>query len=263
MARSYDNTDTDADLMRDWEDTGVLQLREIRSHRAPRRPFPYKSILTASALAVIASSGVIVASRSLANQNQNRTFTVRTNSIEANELIPTPDILDTERVTRIDNQISRGFNRNERMAVQMPQIMRLWVSPVKGAKITSCWGMRNGRMHKGIDFALPKGRDIRSVGAGKVVQAGWGYRGLGYSVVVDHGDGYMTIYGHASKVLVKRNQQIKAGQLIARIGSTGNSTGPHLHFSVARTKQLRSIFNTMINPAPWLRSHDVTTGRCR
>lgn len=262
MARMYDNTDTDADLLRDWEDTGVLQLREIRSHRAPRRPFAYKTLITAGALMFATTSGIVIAGRNLTDQTHAAAINMHIS--KTSDPVPTTDQeYQNKRELRVDDRVSRGYQLHERMFVRMPQVMRMWVNPVKNAKITSCWGMRNGRMHKGIDFALPRGRDIKSVGSGKVVQAGWSYEGLGYSVVVDHGDGYMTVYGHASKVLVRTGQRISAGHVIAKVGSTGNSSGPHLHLGVARTKQLRALFNSLINPAPWLRSHDVYAGRCR
>jgi len=137
-----------------------------------------------------------------------------------------------------------------------------WVNPVSGAKITSCYGARWGRTHKGIDFAAPAGRQIKSVGAGKVVQSGWRYSGLGYSVVVDHGDGSMTLYGHASRLLVRTGQKVSAGEPVALVGSTGNSTGNHLHLGLAKTRSLGSLFDRLVNPAPWLKTRGISVGKC-
>jgi murein DD-endopeptidase MepM/ murein hydrolase activator NlpD len=129
-----------------------------------------------------------------------------------------------------------------------------WVAPMNGAPLSSCFGPRWGTMHKGLDFAGDAGTAIRAVGAGRVVAAGWNYTGYGISVVIDHGNGYLTHYAHASKVTVKPGQKVKPGQRIALEGSTGDSTGPHLHFEVHK-----GMWN-QINPAKWLRAHGVHLG---
>lgn len=102
--------------------------------------------------------------------------------------------------------------------------------PVSGA-ISSRYGWRWGRFHHGIDIAAPYGRTIVAARAGKVIVSGW-QSGYGYTVVISHGDGVTTLYGHASKLLVSYGDWVDAGQAIARVGSTGNSTGPHCHFEV-------------------------------
>lgn len=129
-----------------------------------------------------------------------------------------------------------------------------WVNPMPGAPLSSCYGPRWGTMHKGIDFAGANGTKIRSTGAGTVVAAGWNYTGYGISVVVDHGNGYLSHYAHAQKVLVKPGWKVKPGQALALEGSTGDSTGPHLHFEVHK-----GMWN-QVNPATWLRSHGVKIG---
>ncbi len=117
----------------------------------------------------------------------------------------------------------------------------IWPLAVKGV-ITSYWG--DGRNHKGLDIAAPKGTDIRAVKAGKVVYAG--YKGdYGYNVVIDHGNGVQTRYAHSSKLYVKAGQTVKQGQVIAAVGTTGQSTGNHCHFEVI-------INGTRVNPAPYL-----------
>ena len=87
------------------------------------------------------------------------------------------------------------------------------------------------RYHAGVDYSGPTGDDFWAAGDGVVVSAGW-RGGYGNTVVIDHGDGLATLYAHASTVLVKSGQKVKRGQPIARIGTTGASTGPHLHFEV-------------------------------
>lgn len=105
-----------------------------------------------------------------------------------------------------------------------------FIYPTRG-RLTSKYGSRWGRMHKGIDLAAPTGTAIKAADGGTVISAG--YNGsLGYMVKIDHGGGKVTLYGHCSKLLVKSGQKVYQGQHIANVGNTGNSTGPHLHFEV-------------------------------
>jgi murein DD-endopeptidase MepM/ murein hydrolase activator NlpD len=104
------------------------------------------------------------------------------------------------------------------------------VWPVSGP-VVSGYGMRWGRMHEGIDIAAGLGTPIRAAAAGTVIHAGW-LGGYGNLVVLDHGDGLATAYAHASAILVGVGQSVAQGQTLSLVGSTGNSTGPHLHFEV-------------------------------
>jgi len=88
-------------------------------------------------------------------------------------------------------------------------------------------------MHDGIDFAGSTGDPIRAAAAGVVVFSGT-MRGYGRVVVVDHGGGMSTLYAHCSAVLAREGREVGRGSVIARVGSTGQSTGPHLHFEVRR-----------------------------
>ncbi|MFJ9038959.1 transglycosylase family protein [Streptomyces sp. NPDC102406] len=106
--------------------------------------------------------------------------------------------------------------------------------------------------HTGVDFAVPTGTSVRSVAAGQVVSAGWG-GAYGYQVVIRHADGRYSQYGHLSALSVKSGQRVVEGQRIARSGSTGNSTGPHLHFEV----RTGPGFGSDIDPLAYLRAHGV------
>jgi murein DD-endopeptidase MepM/ murein hydrolase activator NlpD len=105
------------------------------------------------------------------------------------------------------------------------------------APITSAFGWRvhpvlgSSRFHAGTDFGAEYGTTIRAAGAGVVIFAGW-YGGYGNAVIIDHGSGMTTLYAHSSKLYVQEGQTIQQGQAIAAVGSTGLSTGPHLHFEV-------------------------------
>lgn len=98
-------------------------------------------------------------------------------------------------------------------------------------------GTKTGDMHRGIDFGKPLGTPISSVADGKVVAVQYTDVGLGFFVVIDHGGGIFTVYGHNSRILVAQGNDVKKGQIIAEVGSTGASTGAHLHFEVIVNKQ--------------------------
>ncbi|ASC73475.1 putative metalloprotease [Halomicronema hongdechloris C2206] len=105
------------------------------------------------------------------------------------------------------------------------------------ARITSRFGTRvhpilgYRRFHSGIDFGASYGTTIQAADAGRVIFSGW-YGGYGQAVIIDHGGGITTLYAHASRLYVREGQGVQQGQAIAAVGSTGLSTGPHLHFEV-------------------------------
>jgi len=127
--------------------------------------------------------------------------------------------------------------------------------PVKTAAFTSGYGVRSdpfGRgaaMHAGIDLAGPSGTPIYATADGYVTDAGYNSGGYGNLIKVDHGRGIETRYGHLSSMAVRAGQQIKRGQLIGRMGSTGRSTGSHLHYEVR-------IDGKPVNPIPFMKSTD-------
>ncbi|NCB05453.1 MAG: LysM peptidoglycan-binding domain-containing protein [Clostridia bacterium] len=118
-----------------------------------------------------------------------------------------------------------------------------FIHPFRGI-VSSRYGYRSRGFHTGIDFAGPTGSSIVAADGGTVTLARWN-GGYGYCVIIDHGNGYQTLYAHASKLLVKQGQKVAQGEVIARVGSTGNSTGPHLHFEVR-------INGKTVNPAKYI-----------
>ncbi|MFF3334555.1 transglycosylase family protein [Streptomyces sp. NPDC002888] len=106
--------------------------------------------------------------------------------------------------------------------------------------------------HTGVDFPVPTGTSVKSVAAGKVVSAGWG-GSFGYQVVIRHADGRYTQYAHLSAISVRDGQSVGSGQRIGRSGSTGNSTGPHLHFEV----RTGPGFGSDVDPVAYLRAGGV------
>ena len=116
------------------------------------------------------------------------------------------------------------------------------IRPVSGV-ITSRYGARWGSTHRGLDIAAPVGTIVAAAAGGTVVFSGWDDYGLGYCVKIDHGNGVQTVYGHCSQLYVTAGEYVSQGQAISAVGSTGNSTGPHLHLEirldgVARNPQL-------------------------
>jgi len=113
--------------------------------------------------------------------------------------------------------------------------------PIRGVtRISSFFGYRRNpfgwgfEFHNGIDFPASHGTAVRVTGAGEVIEAGW-KGSFGLAVVVDHGYGYRTLYAHLSSISVRAGQSLNRGSLVGLVGSTGRSTGPHLHYSVFRS----------------------------
>jgi len=123
-------------------------------------------------------------------------------------------------------------------------------------ELTSCYGPRWGTEHQGIDFANVPGTPELAVGAGTVILAGWNDGGYGNFVVIDHGNSTYSLYGHAQRVLVSAGDHVEPGQPVAEEGTTGDSTGPHLHFEVWNGMWSR------IEPAAFLRDRGVALPGC-
>ncbi|WP_027882890.1 M23 family metallopeptidase [Meiothermus rufus] len=133
------------------------------------------------------------------------------------------------------SEVSPALQETLRREAAMP-----YGYPIRGlARITSHFGYRRNpfgwgfEFHNGIDFSAAYGTPVRVTGAGVVVEAGW--KGpYGLAVVVDHGYGYRTLYGHLSSISVRVGQRLERGARVGTVGSTGRSTGPHLHYTVFR-----------------------------
>jgi murein DD-endopeptidase MepM/ murein hydrolase activator NlpD len=108
----------------------------------------------------------------------------------------------------------------------------LW--PVKGGKVTSGFGMRGRRPHEGIDIAAPEGTEILAAAAGTVIYAGSGVRGYGNLILLRHPGALVTVYAHNRRNRVVEKETVRAGQVIAEMGRTGNASASHLHFEVRR-----------------------------
>lgn len=122
--------------------------------------------------------------------------------------------------------------------------------PISHYTITSRYGMRRGSLHKGIDLAASSGANIYASESGVVEFSGWNNTGYGYLVIISHKDNYETYYAHCSRLLVSKGDKVEKGDLIAKVGSTGNSTGPHVHFEVR-------LNGEPLNPYDYIFSTDI------
>ncbi len=153
---------------------------------------------------------------------------VAVNGVEAER-----EVLDTRTITEPRPEIM------ERGSARVVNSVRL---VIPGGRISSPFGWRWGRMHQGIDVALAHGTPVRAAGDGTVTYAGW-YGGYGNMVEISHGNGVTTRYGHQSAINVSEGDRVQMGNTIGRVGSTGVSTGPHLHFEIR-------IYGEAVNPIP-------------
>lgn len=159
--------------------------------------------------------------------------------VEYNQLIEYNNLRNPDQI-RIGSEImippvvtGRTQTKSKVSNVTRPVVQhRRFIWPAKG-RISSPFGPRWGKMHQGIDIALPVGKNIVAAADGKVVYGGW-VNGYGWAIIIEHDGGYRTLYGHNSKVLVRGGSWVKQGQLIAKSGNSGRSTGPHLHFEVQK-----------------------------
>ncbi|MDQ6756663.1 MAG: M23 family metallopeptidase [Bacteroidota bacterium] len=155
-----------------------------------------------------------------------------------NELAKTLNNLSARMAFEFDsyNDIEKLIkNQGEKLA-SIPAIQP--VSNRDLDKIASGFGMRidpvygTPKMHKGLDFTAPQGTPIYATGNGVVTEASFSAGGFGNHVVINHGYGYETLYGHMVRMKVREGQRVKRGELIGWVGSTGKSTGPHCHYEV-------------------------------
>jgi murein DD-endopeptidase MepM/ murein hydrolase activator NlpD len=152
----------------------------------------------------------------------------------------------SKKVDQLTSQLvvqSKSFDEVYKMAKNKAQFLASMpaIQPVNNKdmkKLTSYFGYRMDpfykvmKFHEGVDFSAPVGTEIYATGDGEVVLLNSGKREYGNSVLIDHRFGFKTFYAHCNKILVKPGQKVKRGQVIATIGNTGKSTGPHLHYEV-------------------------------
>jgi murein DD-endopeptidase MepM/ murein hydrolase activator NlpD len=153
-------------------------------------------------------------------------------------VLPQTGFLKPEAATTIATKSSRN------------RLGTINIQPPSDAPITSPYGWRihpklgYQRLHTGIDFGASFGSTVKAADGGVVAFSGW-KGGYGNAVIINHGQGISTLYGHSSQLLVQAGQRVKQGDAIALVGSTGLSTGPHIHFEVREN-------GISVDPAPYL-----------
>ncbi|MFA6146692.1 MAG: M23 family metallopeptidase [bacterium] len=116
--------------------------------------------------------------------------------------------------------------------------------PVQGTA-SSGFGKRSGRLHAGIDILAPAGTEVHAASPGLAVYAGNGKRGYGNAVIIDHGEGITTLYGHLATIRVQSGETVSAGAVIGTVGRSGNATTHHLHFELG-------VDGVAVDPFPYL-----------
>jgi len=170
-----------------------------------------------------------------------------------------------DKVTKEKNEYDKALREMEKASQEIGEAIRklqektreddglkkvitmIW--PVPG-RITSDYGWRlhpilkENRFHTGLDIGAGSGKDIKAAADGTVILAGW-VQGYGLTLIISHGNKTTTLYGHTSKLLVNAGDKVKQGQVVAKVGSTGVSSGPHLHFEIR-------VDGDPVNPWGWL-----------
>ncbi|MFH8802811.1 M23 family metallopeptidase [Streptomyces sp. NPDC017936] len=158
-----------------------------------------------------------------------------------------------------DASVAAGSCRGAVRLGQPPaQSARVWVPPVEGYALSASFGSGGSHWanrHTGQDFAVPIGTPVRAVGAGRVVRVACG-GAFGVEIVLEHAGGYYTQYAHLAAVTVDQGETVAPGQWIGQSGTSGNSTGPHLHFEVRVTPEMGSA----VDPVPWLAARGAPVG---
>jgi murein DD-endopeptidase MepM/ murein hydrolase activator NlpD len=164
------------------------------------------------------------------------------------------ELADAEATLEKRAEQAKGAKGEYQEAKEKVQVFRTSLaksrqSPVAGGyNLTARYGHTGGYwssgVHTGLDFAAPSGTDIMAAASGTVVSAGW-EGSYGNKIVIDHGNGYETAYSHLSDIDVRVGQKVQTGDHIGDMGSTGNSTGSHLHFEVMRNGKF-------MDPEDWL-----------
>lgn len=170
-------------------------------------------------------------------------------------------IATTSRLDRLSKQLyiqSKSFDEVAKLVKNKAQLLASIpaIQPISNEELKhqpSGFGWRTHpiyktpEFHPGMDFASPEGTEIYATGDGVVLRADNMAQGYGNHVVLDHGYGYETLYGHMSKLAVRVGQQVKRGQLIGYVGSTGLSTAPHVHYEVHKNGQVVNPINFYYN----------------
>jgi murein DD-endopeptidase MepM/ murein hydrolase activator NlpD len=235
-------------------------------HRRPRKPLVSSATLLGTALGASLVAGVALGTAAASASNSHRrpaAETAATTATAGADPAPAGAVSNPARKVQpapvaIGGRLSGDAVREKPrpLATVATRKTPSWVDPNPTAVVTSCFGQRWGRLHAGVDLAAPDGTPIVAAGAGIVVRAGVA-EGYGNAVLIDHGNDFLTHYGHLSAITVTVGQHVTAGEQIGNEGSTGHSTGPHLHFEVHQ-----GHYQNPIEPTAWMHQHGVDIPGC-
>jgi Peptidase family M23 len=256
---SHAYRDSHTDVSEGVAATDVIDLAGRRGLHRKDDGVPVKGRLMVAAMAVGATAA---GAYSMANASDKPAETalaidqadtgggVVTGSIDGMQVVAVaPAVNSAVHAEEITKAAAFAQERAEREArLQRP----LFVMPTRGVW-TSGFGYRWGVLHGGIDIANAIGTPVLAASDGVVISAG-PYAGYGNMIKVRHSDGTVTLYGHLSAVLVNIGERVYAGDQIAKMGNTGNSTGPHLHFEVLLNGTDR------VDPVGWLAKRGISPG---
>jgi murein DD-endopeptidase MepM/ murein hydrolase activator NlpD len=222
-------------------------------HRRPRKPLVSSATLLGTALGASLVAGVALGTAAASASNSHRRPAAETAATATAVSVSGAADAQPAPVAFGGHRSGNAVRKKDRPVVTVPiRKTASWVDPNPTAVVTSCFGPRWGRLHAGVDLAAPDGTPIVAAGAGVVVRAG-AAEGYGNAVLIDHGNGFLTHYGHLSAITVTVGQHVTAGEQIGNEGSTGHSTGPHLHFEV----HLGGLNGEKVDPIPWLHDRGV------
>ncbi|MCL4130799.1 UNVERIFIED_CONTAM: hypothetical protein GTU68_021371 [Idotea baltica] len=158
------------------------------------------------------------------------------------------------RAPALANAYTQGRKRplTDARLTPRPNSKRRLSLPIRSGKLVSKFGPRKRSFHDGVDISAPSGTPVYAAHSGVITYAGSRLRGYGKLVIIEGDDSLITVYAHNRKLLVSNGQRVRLGQKIAEVGSTGRSTGPHLHFEVRMRD--RSGRLVAIDPLPILRA---------
>jgi murein DD-endopeptidase MepM/ murein hydrolase activator NlpD len=230
--------------------TATLEAKEVQTHGKLAQANDQIKRFNAQAKAIQSKVTALQAQVSRVNTSADETGVARASSRAAafaGDPIRSLESLFGQ-LNSADRRVKGAIESLEKRADQEARIPSGW--PVEGS-ITSTFGFRFGprtgklERHTGWDIAAPEGTPAQVTASGTVIEAGWSDVGYGQHVVVDHGNGLKTLYGHLSQIDVNIGDEIVLGGAIGLVGSTGNSTGPHLHYEVR-------LEDVAVDPGPFL-----------
>ena len=237
LLQSDDFTDflNQADYLKKIVGTDAALINSVKKHRADltvQRVAARETVVELARLKAIQKDRVDALAR-LKRAQDDLFRRLKKHQNKLNSRITDIEHLSSKKEAQLRAMIRRSHVPSY---VPIPRSAGAYIYPVNGP-ITSPYGYRvhpirgTTRLHTGLDFGVGYGVPILSADNGVVIHSGW-YGGYGNTVIVDHGGGFTTLYAHASSLAVRNGQTVKQGQMVSRVGSTGFSTGPHLHFEV-------------------------------